>query len=61
MLNPSAGRRIDLDFDASTPIASEVADAMRGVLAEPSAILPVNTGLGSPQNVSSKKHARSRG
>jgi cysteine desulfurase len=35
MLNPSAGRRIYLDFNASTPIASEVADAMRGVLAEP--------------------------
>ncbi len=35
MLNPSAGRRIYLDFNASTPIASEVEDAMRGVLAEP--------------------------
>jgi len=35
MLNPSAGRRIYLDFNASTPIAPEVADAMRGVLAEP--------------------------
>ncbi len=34
MLNPSAGRRIYLDFNASTPIAPEVADAMRGVLAE---------------------------
>jgi cysteine desulfurase len=28
-------RRIYLDFNASTPIAPEVADAMRGVLAEP--------------------------
>jgi cysteine desulfurase len=35
MLNPAAGRRIYLDFNASTPIAPEVADAMRGVLAEP--------------------------
>jgi cysteine desulfurase len=35
MLNPSAGRRIYLDFNASTPVAPEVADAMRGVLAEP--------------------------
>ena len=35
MLNPSAARRIYLDFNASTPIAPEVADAMRGVLAEP--------------------------
>src|SRR5438874_8276925 len=35
MLNPSAGRRIYLDFNASTPIAPEVADAMRSVLAEP--------------------------
>jgi len=35
MLNPSAGRRIYLDFNASTPIAPEVADAMRDVLAEP--------------------------
>jgi selenocysteine lyase/cysteine desulfurase len=35
MLNQSAGRRIYLDFNASTPITPEVADAMRGVLAEP--------------------------
>ena len=35
MLNPSAGRRIYLDFNASTSIAPEVVDAMRGVLAEP--------------------------
>ncbi|MGC2195171.1 MAG: cysteine desulfurase family protein [Terriglobales bacterium] len=28
-------RRIYLDFNASTPVAPEVADAMRGVLAEP--------------------------
>jgi cysteine desulfurase len=35
MLNPSAAPRIYLDFNASTPIAPEVADAMRGVLAEP--------------------------
>ena len=35
MLNPAAGRRIYLDFNASTPIAPEVAHAMRGVLAEP--------------------------
>jgi cysteine desulfurase len=35
MLNPLAGPRIYLDFNASTPIAPEVADAMRGVLAEP--------------------------
>ena len=35
MLNPSTARRIYLDFNASTPIAPEVADAMRGVLAEP--------------------------
>jgi cysteine desulfurase len=35
MLNPSAGRRIYLDFNASTPVASEVAEAMRDVLAEP--------------------------
>src|SRR5947208_2534887 len=35
MLNLSAGRRIYLDFNASTPLAPEVADAMRGVLAEP--------------------------
>ncbi len=35
MLNPSAARRIYLDFNASTPIAPEVEDAMRGVLAEP--------------------------
>jgi cysteine desulfurase len=35
MLNPPEGRRIYLDFNASTPIAPEVADAMRGVLVEP--------------------------
>jgi cysteine desulfurase len=35
MLNRAAGRSIYLDFNASTPIAPEVADAMRGVLAEP--------------------------
>jgi cysteine desulfurase len=35
MLNPSAARRIYLDFNASTPIAPEAVDAMRGVLAEP--------------------------
>jgi cysteine desulfurase len=35
MLNPSAAARIYLDFNASTPIAPEVVDAMRGVLAEP--------------------------
>jgi cysteine desulfurase len=35
MLDPSADRRIYLDFNASTPIAPEVADAMRSVLAEP--------------------------
>src|ERR1051325_5820032 len=35
MLNPSADRRIYLDFNASTPIAPEAADAMRNVLAEP--------------------------
>jgi len=35
MLNPSAAPRIYLDFNASTPIAPEVGDAMRGVLAEP--------------------------
>jgi len=35
MLNPSTARRIYLDFNASTPIAPEVANAMRGVLAEP--------------------------
>jgi cysteine desulfurase len=32
---PVGARRIYLDFNASTPIAPEVADAMRGVLAEP--------------------------
>jgi len=35
MEKPVGSRRIYLDFNASTPIASEVADAMRGVLAEP--------------------------
>jgi len=35
MFNPLADRRIYLDFNASTPIASEVAGAMRNVLAEP--------------------------
>ena len=35
MPNPSGGRRIYLDFNASTPLASEVADAIRNVLAEP--------------------------
>ena len=35
MEKPVATRRIYLDFNASTPIAPEVADAMRGVLAEP--------------------------
>jgi cysteine desulfurase len=35
MLNPSAHPRIYLDFNASTPIAPEVAGAMRGALAEP--------------------------
>src|SRR5229473_3242440 len=35
MLKPLGAPRIYLDFNASTPIAPEVADAMRGVLAEP--------------------------
>jgi hypothetical protein len=35
MLNPPPSRRIYLDLNASTPIAPEVADAMRNVLAEP--------------------------
>jgi cysteine desulfurase len=35
MLNPSADRPIYLDFNASTPLAPEVADAMRNVLSEP--------------------------
>src|SRR5881396_3103393 len=35
MEKPVGGPRIYLDFNASTPIAPEVADAMRGVLAEP--------------------------
>jgi len=35
MLNPSPDRRIYLDFNASTPIAPDVAEAMRNVLAEP--------------------------
>jgi cysteine desulfurase len=35
MEKPVGARRIYLDFNASTPIAPEVADAMRGVLAEP--------------------------
>src|SRR5438128_6193177 len=35
MEKPVRSRRIYLDFNASTPIPSEVADAMRGVLAEP--------------------------
>ena len=35
MQKPVGARRIYLDFNASTPIAPEVADAMRGVLAEP--------------------------
>jgi cysteine desulfurase len=35
MLTPSADRRIYLDFNASTPIAPQVADAMRNALAEP--------------------------
>jgi cysteine desulfurase len=35
MLNSSAERRIYLDFNASTPVAPEVADAMRAVAAEP--------------------------
>lgn len=35
MENTVGARRIYLDFNASTPIAPEVADAMRGVLAEP--------------------------
>jgi cysteine desulfurase len=35
VLKPLGAPRIYLDFNASTPIAPEVADAMRGVLAEP--------------------------
>ncbi len=35
MLKPFGAPRIYLDFNASTPIAPEVTDAMRGVLAEP--------------------------
>jgi cysteine desulfurase len=35
MLTPSADRRIYLDFNASTPIAPEAADAMRNALVEP--------------------------
>jgi cysteine desulfurase len=35
MQKPVGAPRIYLDFNASTPIAPEVADAMRGVLAEP--------------------------
>jgi cysteine desulfurase len=35
MEKPVGAPRIYLDFNASTPIAPEVADAMRGVLAEP--------------------------
>jgi cysteine desulfurase len=35
MEKPVGARRIYLDFNASTPLAPEVADAMRGVLAEP--------------------------
>lgn len=35
MPNPSEGRRIYLDFNASTPLASEVEEAMRDVLVEP--------------------------
>src|SRR5437667_2631193 len=35
MLKTSGAPRIYLDFNASTPIAPEVADAMRGVLVEP--------------------------
>jgi len=35
MQKPVEAPRIYLDFNASTPIAPEVADAMRGVLAEP--------------------------
>jgi len=35
MEKPVEAPRIYLDFNASTPIAAEVADAMRGVLAEP--------------------------
>src|SRR6266567_744505 len=35
MLKPLGAPRIYLDFNASTPIAPEVAGAMRGVLAEP--------------------------
>ncbi len=35
MEKPVEAPRIYLDFNASTPIAPEVADAMRGVLAEP--------------------------
>ena len=35
MEKPVGAQRIYLDFNASTPIAPEVADAMRGVLAEP--------------------------
>ena len=35
MQKPVGAPRIYLDFNASTPLASEVADAMRGVLVEP--------------------------
>ena len=35
MQKPVGVQRIYLDFNASTPLAPEVADAMRGVLAEP--------------------------
>ena len=35
MEKPVAARLIYLDFNASTPVSPEVADAMRGVLAEP--------------------------